>query len=83
MKISCLEDHEYYNDLWLYYDVLLDGDPCSNCMVADEEIGEVVCYQTDEDGRLVHDGNGYLSKVIKHGKVELIFKDKEYEGANS
>lgn len=83
MKISCLEGHEYYNDLWFYYDVLLDGEPCSNCVVADEELGEVVCYGEGDRSGLFFDYNDYLFKVVKHGKVELIFNDKVYKNANS
>jgi hypothetical protein len=50
--------------------VFLDGRPLTNCITADEEIGEAICYAIDEFGRLIAEGDRIKMETLK-GVVKI------------
>ena len=60
-------------DFW-NYKALLDGVEVKNCVSADEELGEVVCYKTDKTGKFYLSENGETpDRETLKGKVEIIY----------
>lgn len=51
--------------------VLLDGVEVHDCITADEEAGECLCYKDDENGKPVLDGDE-IATEIRRGKVQII-----------
>lgn len=74
MRISVHSEDPGYLDNAHLYEVLFNGTKLENCVVADEELGVVLCYVVDELGRTVRDKEYVFGwkTVMKKGRVELI-----------
>lgn len=58
-----------------YYRVTLDGVEQSECVMADDELGEIEVLKKDENGRFItgvdEDGEPYIEYNKLHGKVVI------------
>ena len=74
MRISVMPDDPGFRPDAPLYDVLLDGDSIRNCFTADDELGEVHVYRTDENGDVVLDQQGRFIGEVRTGKVRLLWR---------
>ncbi len=74
MRVSVDKDDPGYKNFPTHRlcKVYLDGAELKNCITADEEEGEVLCYVEDENGELVLTDDGEAVKTeIRHGAVTI------------
>jgi hypothetical protein len=53
--------------------VYLDGVEIRNCVTADEELGECICFVLDRHGPLQDDGSYETLTEVKRGVVKIVF----------
>ena len=58
------------------YNVTLDGIPLTNCLVADSDKGEALCYKLNRFGVLVLNRQGKLETVTLRGTVVITKLEK-------
>ena len=58
------------------YKVTLDGIPLTNCLVADSDKGEALCYKLNRFGVLVPNRQGELETVTLRGTVVITKREK-------
>ena len=71
---------ENFNPMKYHYEVLLDGEPVSNCITADEENGFVLVYLLNGNGKdfiLSEDKQSFLSGE-KYGVVVIKTSEAKY-----
>ena len=56
--------------------VLLNGEEVKHCVTADEELGEVLVWLTDEAGKIIVEGDEVRSEW-RRGKVEVILPARD------
>jgi hypothetical protein len=54
------------------YEAYFNGICLKNCVTADEELGFVLCYKLNQDGRMIEDEKGYPVEEILYGDVKII-----------
>lgn len=64
MRLSVYRTDRGYSAEAYRYEVLLDGVPLHDCVVADEEQGAATVYMRDADGNLMHDGSRVREKTM-------------------
>lgn len=73
MRISADRNDPSFNELYLKSKVMLDGVEIRNCITADDEAGECVCFVTDADGRLPPpDAKGNALTEVNRGVVKIM-----------
>ena len=77
MRVSVIEGDPGYKKWAVLCRVLLDGEEVSHCFTADKEKGEVYCYVTDKNGRMVldHENPRNVKTVVKRGKVLIVLPE--------
>lgn len=70
MKISADPKNPAYSPISLNAKVFLYGVELKNCVTADDEAGEVVCYRMI-DGHLIISADGNPETEILRGRVEI------------
>ena len=56
--------------------MLLNGEEVKHCVTADEELGEVLVWLTDEAGKIIVEGDEVRSEW-RRGKVEVILPARD------
>ncbi len=59
--------------------VSLDGEPIFDCVVADEEKGEVIVRERGDDGQLIMEASGFR-EITKYGHVSICQEMRENNG---
>lgn len=74
MKVTVDKLDPDFTPLYQYVEkITLDGKVLKGCISADEEKGEVLCYEYDEQGEVRTTGE-YINCRRLFGKVEIHFK---------
>lgn len=82
MRISCDERDSGYPTYIAHGErarkarVLLNGDDVKFCITADEELGEILVYSTDKDGRFVTQGDEAKTEW-RRGRVQIVMPEAE------
>lgn len=75
MRLSILKDDVSYSVenfiLAMHCHITLDGVNQNYCVTADEELGMVERYKTDENGKISINGDGEAELEVVHGKVVI------------
>lgn len=71
MRISVEPGDTGYQDDTRNIEVTLNGIVVEHVITADEELGFVLFYPTDENGDFIHLDNGRLVRQMKMGKVVI------------
>jgi hypothetical protein len=72
MRLSYDRKDPGYHEGAMFCEVYLDGERLTNCITADEERGEAICF-VQKDGERLRDADGELSREVRHGVVEIRF----------
>ncbi len=74
MRVSVDKNDPGYVEDYLYYRVFFNGEETNLVITADEEKGLIVCYATDENGKVVREydraGDLLLMRQL-HGDVRV------------
>ncbi|MES2262119.1 MAG: hypothetical protein V4724_26660 [Pseudomonadota bacterium] len=78
MRISADSKSPWFSSLALCATVYLDGEELRHCVTADEDCGEVECFQLDKHGNLIHDGEN-VQLITKRGWVSVIYPGMDFD----
>lgn len=70
MRISADPKHPAFSPIAYSIDVYLDGVPLKLCVTADDVAGTVECYQVDESGNGIPDGEAWKLVTLR-GRVSI------------
>lgn len=74
MRISIRKDDPGYHPMAYKCEAYLDGVKLRRCFTADEEKGEVYCYEEDENGKIFIDPEkpDCIKEIVLYGKVKVV-----------
>ena len=71
MRISADTCNSAFSPLAAYASVWIDGQQVENCILADDELGEVICLKFDTTNKLVLNEFGEPILTVHLGAVEI------------
>lgn len=78
MRLSISKDDKSYDlDKAINCRVLFNGKECKDAITADEELGMVLVYKKNKQGKSFLDYNGEIATEKLYGKVKLEFPNEK------